>query len=336
LTQVAPVTFDPSATCPRWLKFLAETFPDENGPKQDVIDFLRRAVGYTLTGETGEHKFWLLLGGGRNGKGVLLNVIKAMLGDYAAETSFDTFTAKRGDQAAVNPRDGLASLVGKRFIKASESGEGKRFDDALVKRVTGGDSVKTAKMYGDDFEYLPQYKIWLATNVEPKINGVDDGIWSRVLRVNFDHQVPESQRDVNLGAKIVAEELAGVLNWALAGLRDYLVSGLHVPVAVTGAVTEYRHAQNPLVDFLNAKYDRTGIPGDRVSAGEILKEYNDWARVARTRSLTASSLGLALKALQVPRDRSGTYKQTFYTCLKRKSTSVGIGQGFAPAVSEAW
>jgi P4 family phage/plasmid primase-like protien len=333
LTQIAPITYDPSAPCPRWLQFLAETFPDpaNKSVKQDVIDFLRRAIGYTLTGETGEHKFWLLLGGGRNGKGVFLNVIKALLGDYAAETSFDTFTAKRADAAAINPRDGLATLVGKRFIKASESSEGKRFDDALVKKVTGGDSVRTAKVYGDEFEYMPQFKIWLATNIEPKVTGVDDGIWSRILRVNFDHQVPEEKRDVQLVAKIVAEELPGILNWALAGLRDYRANGLRVPVAVVGAVSEYRHDQNPLVDFLTARYDRTGAPDDTVPGSELLKDYNEWARMNRARVLTSQALGLATKALEVPSRRAGRDKQTVCSGLKRKTTGPVIGGAFGNA-----
>jgi putative DNA primase/helicase len=316
LTQLTPVVFDPSARCPRWVQFLSETFPE----REEIIPFLQRSVGYTLTGDTSDQHFWLMLGTGRNGKTVFLNVLKALLGEYASETSFATFSAKRND-AAINPRDGLAALRGARFVKASESGEAKRFDDALLKAVTGGDAVRTANMYEQDFSYVPQFKIWLASNHEPQVTDVSDGLWRRMYRINFEHQVAEAKQDIHLPAKL-EQELPGILNWALAGLRDYRSGGMQMPVAVASAVAQYRHDQNPLREFFEAKYDLTGNPTDEVVGTELLQQFNGWAKAMRTRALSSNALGMALRGMQIEGRRVSNRK--VYAGLKEKQGPVGF------------
>jgi putative DNA primase/helicase len=110
-----PVWFDPKATCERWLKFLAEVFPGEYAA---IIPFLRRAIGYSLTGLTREECLFLMTGDGRNGKGSILNTLMALLGDYGGTAAFSTFLAQKDDS---RPREDIASMVGKRFISAQET-----------------------------------------------------------------------------------------------------------------------------------------------------------------------------------------------------------------------
>src|SRR5262249_37068908 len=148
ITRICPVSYDPAATCPRWLQFLDETFPDDRA----IIAFLQRSLGYTLTSDISEQCFWLLIGAGKNGKSVFLATVEHILGSYAVSTSFDVF-ADKPKGAAINPRDGLAALVGSRFVRASESDEERRFSEAQLKALTGGEKVRTAKMYEDDFQY---------------------------------------------------------------------------------------------------------------------------------------------------------------------------------------
>jgi len=143
LTKITSVTYNPDAKCPRWLQFMDELFPRQ----PEMIEFLQRSLGYTLTGVISEQCFWLLIGPGKNGKSVFLAAVHHVLGDYAVSISFNTFTLQR-PQAAINPRDGLASLEGARFIRASESDEGKPLSEALIKALTGGEQVRTARLCG--------------------------------------------------------------------------------------------------------------------------------------------------------------------------------------------
>jgi P4 family phage/plasmid primase-like protien len=308
LTQLTPITFDSSAKCPRFLQFLKETFEG----KPELIDFLQRSIGYSLTGSIAEQCFWLLIGLGNNGKSVLLRTLGYLLGDYAIETSFDTFAAKR-TATPISPRDGLASLKGSRFVHASESDQGRKFSEAQLKALTGGEKVRTAKMYEEDFAYQPTFKIWLSTNHDPTITGTDDGIWRRIHRVNFDNQVPEERKDRNLDVKLQAEG-PGILNWALAGLAQYQREGLRVPTTVTSATKEYRYDQNPVRDFLDESCDTSDAAG-QVEAAKLLDHYNNWSRLKRRAPISGNAFGMAMKALGyvAPQTMRGGKRGRWYT-----------------------
>jgi P4 family phage/plasmid primase-like protien len=308
LTQIIPVKFDPAAKCPRFSQFLKETFEG----KPELIDFLQRFVGYSLTGSIAEQCFWLLIGPGNNGKSVLLRTLGHLLGDYAIETSFDTFAAKR-TTTPVSPRDGLASLKGSRFVHASESDQGRKFSEAQLKALTGGEKVRTAKMYEEDFAYQPTFKIWLSTNHDPTITGTDDGIWRRIHRINFDNQVPEERKDRNLDVKLQAEA-SGILNWALAGLEQYRREGLRVPTAVTSATKEYRYDQNPVRDFLDECCD-TCDEAAQVEAAKLLDQYNIWSKVKRKAPISSNAFGMPMKSLGyvAPRTMQGGKRGRWYS-----------------------
>jgi len=266
LTKLCPVTYDPCAKCDRWRTFLAELFQD----RPELIAFLQRSIGYSLTGLIAEQCFWLLIGLGKNGKSTFLGTIAFLLGDYAIETSFNTF-AFRSDSRAINPRDGLASLMGSRFVRASESDEERRISEALLKTLTGGERIRSARMYEQDFDYLPTFKIWLSSNYEPSIRGTDEGIWRRIHRVNFDRVIEESKRDPQL-AETLRLEAPGILNWALEGLKQYRANGLEVPDSVRTATKDYRTTQNRVLLFLESVKDS----GCETEATILYEDFRDW------------------------------------------------------------
>jgi putative DNA primase/helicase len=296
LAKVCPLDYDPSATCPRWLSFLGELFADH----PEIMAFLQRSLGYSLTGLTDEQCFWLLIGPGNNGKSVFVGVIQFVLGDYAVETSFNTFVVPF-DSRAINPRDGLACLEGSRFVRASESDEGKRISEALLKTLTGGEQIRTARLYAEDFAYRPTFKIWLSSNHAPTIRGTDEGIWRRIHRVNFDYVVPQEKRDRRFGDKLKAEA-PGILNWGLEGLKAYLAGGLQVPESVKSATTCYRNAQNLIYRFIESARKA----GAESEATTLYEDFKQWCIARGEAPPTQTAFGIeAKKHLRTERNGSG-------------------------------
>jgi putative DNA primase/helicase len=171
------------------------------------------------------------------------------MGDYAEATSFDTFAVTQKFGNAINPRDGIAALASARFVPASESDSERRISEAKLKALTGGETIKTSRLYENEFAFEPKFKIWLSTNHEPQVRGTDDGIWRRIYRVNFDHQVAADKTDPKLLVKLQAEG-SGILNWLLEGLRHYQAQGLAVPATVRRATASYRADQSPYGKFV--------------------------------------------------------------------------------------
>jgi P4 family phage/plasmid primase-like protien len=244
LTRATRVTYDPVARCDRFLKFLGEVFQQNS----EMLEFIQRAVGLSLTGLTREEVFFILYGKGRNGKGVLLRVLLELLGDYAVNTDFQTLIADKTTNKG--PRNDLASMANRRFVSAQESRDGAQFDESLIKALTGGDVITARFLHKEFFTFKPTWKIWIATNHRPEIRGSDDGIWSRPKLVPFDVSF-EGREDRGLKAALLEPvELSGVLNWAIEGCRRYLEDGLHYPQAVTEATAAYKSDSDFIGRFL--------------------------------------------------------------------------------------
>jgi putative DNA primase/helicase len=231
LTKLAPVTYDPDADCPKWKAFLQRIF---NGNER-LIRFVQRAVGYSLTGSTREQCLFFLYGTGANGKSTFLEVIRALLGDYAVTAEFSTFVADRKGSV----RNDIARLHNARLVTAIEVGEGKRFAEELIKTLTGGDTVTARFLYREFFEFRPRFKVWLAANYKPEIRGSDYAIWRRLRLIPFTVTIPPEEQIPDLAEQLKGE-LSGILNWALEGLGDWLANGLQPPPEVTEATEAYR------------------------------------------------------------------------------------------------
>src|SRR5262249_18267329 len=171
--------FEKDATCPQWLKFLADIFDND----QDLIAFIKRAVGYTLSGHTIEQKFFLLYGVGKNGKSTFLAIIRRLLGEYAMHAQMETFTAR--NHSSNGHTEDLANLCGARMVTAVETEESKRLSEGLIKQITGNDPVTASKKNEHSFTFMPQFKLWLAANHKPVIRGTDEGIWRRPMLIPF-------------------------------------------------------------------------------------------------------------------------------------------------------
>lgn len=242
ITKRADVTYYPDAPCPRWEKFLKEVFQGD----QDLIEYIQRCIGYSLTGDTREQCFFVLHGIGANGKGTFGEIIKAITGEYASAIEFKTLMAGEGSKVG----DDLAPLRGMRLIVASESEQGKRLNEALVKQVTGGDPVRVRHLFGRYFTFYPAFKIWLMTNHKPIITGTDRGIWRRVRMIPFNARFEGKDADKVLPQYLQAE-LSGILAWAVRGCQRWQQVGLDMPEAVQKATEDYRTEMDTLGMFLS-------------------------------------------------------------------------------------
>jgi putative DNA primase/helicase len=284
LTKMAGVAYEPAANCPRWDSFLEEVVPDV-----EVRAFLQRSLGLALTDITREQCLWFLYGRGRNGKTTLLNAVRHVLGDYGASTKASTLMVKQhGD----DKRNDIAVLRGARFVSATETEDGQRMAEALIKEMTGEDPVTARLLYAEYFSFHPTFKIFLAANHKPLISGVDLAIWRRIHLVPFEQTIPESKVDGLLPVALQAEG-SGILNWLIAGYRVYVKSGLEVPQAVRAATDAYRHESDPLADFLE---DACFVePSVDCTAKELYDAYARWAQANGVRfPLKARTLGQQL------------------------------------------
>ncbi len=172
------LSYDAEATCPRWELFLSEVFDGDD----ELVRFVKRAVGYSLTGDTREHALFVCHGTGRNGKSTLLETLKHVAGGFAVTAPFDTSTRARGDRGV---RNDLARLHRARLVAAFEAGEGRRLDEATVKTLTGGDTIAARFLYGEFFEFTPHFKLWLVSNFRPRVDGADDAICTVSSSISF-------------------------------------------------------------------------------------------------------------------------------------------------------
>ncbi len=284
LTKVTGAAYDPAASCPRWDAFLREVIPSEA-----VRAFLQRSIGYALTDLTVEQCLWFLYGLGRNGKSTFINAVRAVLGDYATATRASTLMVKQhGD----DKRNDVAVLRGARFVSATEAEDGQQMAEALIKEITGQDPVTARMLYAEFFTFVPTFKIMLAANHKPAVRGTDLAIWRRIHLVPFTVTVPEDRIDRGL-ATALAGEGSGILNWAIAGLRDWRQGGLRPPDEVRAATAAYRAESDPLGEFFE---DHVVVdPRHEVTSADLYQTYKRWAEANGVRfPLTQKRLGMAL------------------------------------------
>jgi len=244
LTHGTDVCFDASAKCPQWERFLREVM---NGD-QELVTYVRRAIGYNLTDRTSEHKLFFLYGFGANGKSTFLNVLRALLGDLGTQAAGETVLESKRNSSG--PSGDIARLRGKRLVAISELDDGKHLAEAMVKSLTGGDAITARHLYGRDFTFTPVAKFWIAANHKPTIKGNDNGIWRRIKMIPFTATFSEAQQDKDLERKLMAE-LPGILNWAIAGCIDWQLNGLPDAVAIKNATKEYRSEMDILALWLD-------------------------------------------------------------------------------------
>jgi len=275
ITRLVPITFDPRAECPLWDSFLDRIMAGN----RDMIEFLQRCVGYSLTGDVSEHVLLILYGRGANGKTVFLNTLLALTGPYGKQAAPDLLLAKKYE---THPTE-LADLMGVRTLVSSETAEGRRLSEALIKQLTGGDKIKARFLYSDFFEFSPTHTIWLATNHKPIVRGTDHGIWRRIRLIPFTVTIPEDEQDKHLSEKLLSE-LPGILNWAVKGCLMWQQDGLDAPDEVKTATSNYRAEMDVLQAFINEECIVN--PLAKVRSSHLYKAYLEWCKTTNEHELS--------------------------------------------------
>jgi putative DNA primase/helicase len=242
MTKITAVAPDGACPTPTWCAFL-DRITDGDA---DLIAFLQRMAGYALTGTTQEHALFFLYGVGANGKSTFLNAITGVAGDYHRTAPIETFTAAQTER---HPTD-LAGLRGARLVTATETEEGRRWAEAKIKALTGGDKIAARFMRQDFFEYTPQFKLVIAGNHKPGLRSVDEAIRRRFNLVPFNVVIPSEERDKSLGNRLRAE-WPGVLAWMIDGCIEWQERGLAPPEAVTCATAAYLEAEDAIAAWLD-------------------------------------------------------------------------------------
>lgn len=246
ITKIVDVAYDPSATCPIFDRFLYEIFRGDEG----LIQFVQRAVGYSLTGSTIEHVLFLLFGIGSNGKTTFVMILKKLLGPLAIETPPKLLLSGDRDR---HPTE-LARLRGARLATCSEFGKESRFSPELVKRLTGGDQISARMMHEDFWDFEPTHTFWICTNHLPRVRDDSHATWRRMRVVPFNvtfHDPGQGtpEKDKGLPDKLT-NELPGILAWAVRGCLAWRKEGLGHPESVRTATNAYRQREDCLHDFL--------------------------------------------------------------------------------------
>jgi len=264
-TKIAPVTYDWNAQCPTWNKFIWKIF---NGD-QNLIRYVQKIVGYSLTGNVSEQVLFFLHGKGANGKSTFIKTILSLLGDYAKQAPPNLLISKRGES---HPTE-IADLQGTRFVATVEVEEGKNLAEVLVKQLTGEDRISARRLYQDFFEFEPTFKLFLVSNHKPNIRGTDHAIWRRIRVVPFSVTIQKKEIDKHLSGKLQAE-LSGILNWALYGFHFWQKEGLDPPSTVTEASQSYRSEMDYLGEFLNDCCILN--PKEMTAKGRLYDLYRNW------------------------------------------------------------
>lgn len=283
ITKRIEFSFDPRACCPRWEATLERIM----GGSKELMDFLQRAVGYSLTGDTREQVLFFCYGRGANGKTTFTKTLLNLLGPYATQADPDLLIARRGERHPT----GVADLRGHRLVVSTEVENGERMAEVVVKQLTGQDRVKARFMRQDFSEFEATFKIWLAANHKPQVRGTDHAIWRRILLVPFAVSIPREQQDRELATKLAAE-LPGILAWAVRGCLAWQHSGLQPPQEVLAATAAYREEMDTLAEFLDDACTLNAAARIRVKA--LYESYGRWCDRRRQCPLAKSDFRDAL------------------------------------------
>jgi putative DNA primase/helicase len=268
MTKCCKTKYDPNCPTPLWDSLMEKI---TNGD-EEMKKYIQKAFGYALTGDISEQCIFILYGTGSNGKSTMLNVFSELMSGYAQSTKSETFMEKKNE--SVN--NDIARLNGARFVTAIEMQENKRMSEELIKSMTGGDKLVTRFLYGEFFEYLPQFKVFLAANHKPVIRDTTNSIWRRIKLIQFTNTFTEQERDKNFSAKIMANELPGILAWAVKGCLLWQQEGLRTPDEVARATAAYRTEMDAFTNFFTECC--VDDPEGRVSNKMLRAKYDEWSK----------------------------------------------------------
>lgn len=334
VTKGSRVPYRPDATAPRFRAFVdeisalaiaAETNPRDGTIKTETVGryerrpslsaYLHRAMGYAITGKTDEHKLFIAVGPGANGKSILLDILQWVIGDYWRTIPPEALMATRHDADAERPSPTAASLAGARAAISSESRDGQRLDVALVKRHTGGGYMTARLMRENSFRFEITHKLVLMTNHRPALDHLDDAVRGRLHLIPFDrvwNRPGHPERDPALpdGDKnlmgSLRDEAEGILVWLVEGAIAYHRDGLDPPPEVVRMTRDYFASQDSLGQWLAACERCEPQAGQRTT--ELLGEFKGWcaAEGIRPSVQSARALSMALNDRGIAKKETAT------------------------------
>jgi P4 family phage/plasmid primase-like protien len=318
VTKLAPVTVVAGAACPTWEWFVDWAMCGD----AELVAFLQRAVGYSLTGTVGEQCLFFCHGHGDNGKSTFLHVLQRLLGEYAAAAEPDLLLATTHERHPA----GMADLLGRRLVVVQEVDEGRRLAEATVKQLTGGDTIKARRMRENFFDFRPTHKLWMAANHRPQVRGTDHAIWRRIRMIPFLAQIAEQDKDTTLPERL-ERELPGILQWALRGLADWRHGGLRPPCSVVAATAEYRIEQDHIGRFIE---ECCQLAADVcVTAKDLRATYERWCAENGERPWSAKAMGPQLVERGCERFQDGRGKAWTWVGLTLDADPHALTQGLA-------
>ena len=286
ITKMCEVEYNTDATCPRWDKFLDEICPDKESQ-----GYIQRFFGYALTGHNRAEKMLVLNGLGGNGKGVMLDTITKVMGDYTRVAESSTILKRKHERTSSND---LADLYGYRLVRASETAANQILDEARIKIITGGNTIKCRLLYKQYIEYIAQFKLVLETNHKPQIESQDNSIWRRVDRLDFDKTFDESDgtRDEFL-RDTLETELEGVLLWMVNGAIEWYKVGLATPKAIADLNQSYKAELDEIGGFLEVCTEKDST--SQVSKKTLYLLYTFWCKHTEEYPLSKKAFGKRLE-----------------------------------------
>ena len=293
MVKTMGTSYIPDAECPRFEKFMADAIPNPN-----MRSYIQRALGYSLLGDADQRSIFLIHGPSGTGKSTLIDTMREVFGEYGTTAGAGAFRAARNEQG---PNADLHALRGKRFVTTSETAENASFDEDLLKRLSGRDRVTSRGLYEKSIEWVPECTLWIATNNPPKFNSDDDAIWRRTKLIPFTTVFRGEGEISDFARKMLYPEAAGILNWLLAGLRDFLAQGLQEPDEILEQALEQRHDSDSVARFLDDKIlDGVLVDEEGYSIGcsELYLLYQDWARTVGERALGNRRFSLRVQAIR--------------------------------------
>jgi P4 family phage/plasmid primase-like protien len=309
--KLAKFSYDPEASAPRFLQFIEEvTCGDEETARS-----LQTALGYALTGSTKSQVLFILLGEGSNGKSTLLELQRELMGDYSQVAASDLITDRNPTQHPTN----LASLEGARFVIVSEIPMNARLDTAKVKSLTGGDTISVRLMYQDFHPMTVVFKLFIAANHLPRITDNSEGMWRRVVIVEFRAEFKGKTCDPDLKEKLL-QEAPGILNWLLEGVRMWVRDGVTQSEASLATRDSYREGEDLVGRFIQEclREDR----GQNLPSGMAYKAFLDWVHERREQGMNQNTFGRELTKHALHRKKIGG--QSFLLDHSLKASAVII------------
>lgn len=285
MTLCAP-DFDADQT--RWQLFLQQTFAGH----EEILPYIQRLAGYSASGVVNEHVLPFAFGPGRNGKGVFLESIRKILGDYGTVAPNAFLMAQQYSQHETE----IARLAGTRMVLCSEVNVQDKFDEAKVKLLTGGDTLTARFMRQNHFTFEPTHKLWLMGNDQPSVSSGGPAFWERLRIIPFSNTVPREYRIMGLQDILASEHGPAILAWVIAGAYGYFNGGLQEPESVMAATTGYAHSQDTIAQWMQQWCELTGNQNDKINKTIVRKSYEDWCRIEGATPATPQKFGRVLKA----------------------------------------